>query len=335
MGIAVQHVFLQAALFHGLHNVLTHPGGAVTEEVVGDQALFDDLAHSEAGVQTGVGVLENDLQVLAQLAHLSVFQTGQVNAVVPQALVILELLVVRIGGAQSVKLSGDLVHLGLSGSLILLQGGQLRLGVVSLLFQSGLLAGVGLLILLFEVLGRHLVQAYLLGDLVALLAGLKLLVQQIDALLVLAGIEAAQDLHQIADVGLHLALGQMLGLQQIEVRGILAAGLLHLLVKLFVLLGGFFQLAVLLVMADGILHIAGGHAIQRGAVIERAAGRLGIELQQNASEGRFSAAGLAHDTQGLALIDIDGDILIRAHIQRVLLEDGGFGYRKILLQISD
>ena len=104
VGIAVEHVFLQAALFHRFHDVGAQLGRAVLEEVMRHQALFNDLAHREARVQAGIRVLEDDLHVLAQAAHFIGIQAGQVNAVIEHGFILGKLRVALILGFDRIQL---------------------------------------------------------------------------------------------------------------------------------------------------------------------------------------------------------------------------------------
>ena len=135
--------------------------------------------------------------------------------------------------------------------------------------------------------------------------------------------------------GLLVAAGQIPILQQVEV-GLVLADLFHLAVEL----GGLFLrllvlLTVLIQMTERILHVAGRYFRQRLAVVHGAAGRLGIELQQHPAQRALAAAGLAYYADGLALVDVQRNVLIGADILLGLLEDGGLGDGEILFQISD
>ena len=142
VGIAVVHIVLQAALVHRLEHVGLHSLGAALEELVGDQTFLDDLTHGHPGVQGGIGVLEDDLQILPQETHFLVFQALQVYAVIQHSLVLLELRVVGILGALGGK------HLlrflgGGYGSLVeIFQLVDLCLMVLDLLLAGGSLLGL-------------------------------------------------------------------------------------------------------------------------------------------------------------------------------------------------
>ena len=293
--------------------------------MVGHQTFFDDLSDGEAGIQAGVGILEDDLQILTQRPLFLVLQPGQVNAVVAHGLVLGEL---GIGGI----LLPQRGQRGFQLDDFLVLGGNFIVQRLDLLFQLFHAAGVAALAMLQ--LHRQINPAG--GKPGAPGAGFIDLQNELTALIiVIHGKEAADDLHDVIQTGLLVAAGQIPILQQVEV-GLVLADLLHFAVEL----GGLFLrlfilLTVLVQMTEGILHIAGSHFRQRLAVIHGRTGRLGIELEQHTAQRTLAAAGLAHHADGLALIDVQRNILIGADVLLGLLEDGGFSDGEILLQISD
>ena len=128
VGITVQHIILQTAFLHRLNDVLPHGFGAVLVEVVGHQTFLDDLADGEAGVQAGIGILENDLQILAQRPLLLIFQPGQVNAVIPHGFILGKFGIVGILLPKSRQRS---LHIG---DLLILNG-NLTVQRLDLFFQ--------------------------------------------------------------------------------------------------------------------------------------------------------------------------------------------------------
>ena len=165
---------------------------------------------------------------------------------------------------------------------------------------------------------------------------LVLLQHQVPGLAALVnGEEAAQDLDDVGQAGLGLAAGQVPVLQQVEV-GIVLADLGDLGLQLGDLGLGLLKLLLVLVQVlQGVLDVGRSGVGQGGAIVDGGAGGLGIQLQQHASQSGLAAAGLADDAQGLALVDVQGDVLIGADIQLLLLEHGGLGHREILLKIRD
>ena len=333
VGIAVQHILLQAALLHGLDDVVTHGLGTGLEEVMGGQALLDDLTDGHTGVQRGVGILEDDLQILAEQTHLGILQSSQVDAVIAHFLVLGKLGVAGILGAQGIELA---VHDGTGTGGIL----QSAVGGSQLLLQSGQLGSILGLALIFghilDVVNIQLGQDVLLLGTLAGHIELVLLQHQIPGLAALIdGEEAAHDLDDVGQTGLCLAAGQIAVLQQVEV-GIVLADLSDLLLQIGHLGLGLGELLLVLVQVlQGVLHIGRSSVRQGGTVVDGGAGSLGIQLQQHAAQGGLATAGLADDAQGLALVDVDGDVLIGADIQLLLLEHGGLGHREILFKIRD
>ena len=69
--------------------------------------------------------------------------------------------------------------------------------------------------------------------------------------------------------------------------------------------------------------------VERAAIIHRAAVGLAVELQQRTAQGRLAAAALADEAEGLALVDIQRDAVVRPDEQALLLQ------REILLEVAD
>ena len=96
VGIAVQHIILQAAHPHHIQNMLLHLRGTMPVELVCHQALLNDLSHRHTRVEGGIRILENQLQIFAQKAHFGIFQPSKVNAVIQHLLVLQKLRIVKI-----------------------------------------------------------------------------------------------------------------------------------------------------------------------------------------------------------------------------------------------
>ncbi len=66
------------------------------EEVVRDKAFFNDLTDRKTRIQTGVGILEDDLQILAQSPHFTGAQAGKVNAVIQHGFILCKLGIILV-----------------------------------------------------------------------------------------------------------------------------------------------------------------------------------------------------------------------------------------------
>ena len=334
--IPVQHVFLQTALFHRIDDVLTQFRRAVLEELVRDKTFLDDLTDRETRIQAGVRVLEDDLQVLAQRTHFGIAQTCEVDTVIQHRFILLEFGIARIFRLDSVELClkfrNLLIHYG-NGFVRSLQRG----------FRFCLLA-LDRRLLVF----RRFVEDMLIvleADLFVLTAldkrfpSLVLVIalyHQIARFGIIFCKETAENLDDVAEVRLHFACGNVAFLQQIGICSVFAAGFLNLLLHLVRFRDRFLQtFTILPVVADRVDHIRRRHLVDGRAVIQRTTCGLRIELQQNTTESRLSAAGLTDDTERFAFIDINRDIFVRTNVQTLLLEDGGFRNREVLLQVSD
>ena len=121
--------------------------------------------------------------------------------------------------------------------------------------------------------------------------------------------EAAQDLGGVVQRGLGVTGGQILILNVKE--GCLVAqsvallcqllGVGHCLVVVCHVLFGVFQ---------GVHDVLRGNGIQRAPVVHGAAGSLFVQLQEHTAQRRLAAAGLAYEAQCLALVNINGNVLI-------------------------
>ena len=85
---------------------------------------------------------------------------------------------------------------------------------------------------------------------------------------------------------------------------------------------------------QSIRNVFGSDRVKRSAVIHRAARGLFVKLEKHTSERRFSAAGLADKTEGLALINVEGYILV-CSVVYLFGEDGRLRHREILFKIRN
>ena len=68
--IAVEEVGSQTAFFHDPHDRVLQSGAVFGIKAVRNQTFTDDLTNRHTGVQRRIRILEDKLQVTAQLAHL-------------------------------------------------------------------------------------------------------------------------------------------------------------------------------------------------------------------------------------------------------------------------
>ena len=341
--IAVEHILLQTALFHRIDDVLPHLRGSGFEEFVGQKPFLDDLPDRETRVEGRIGILEDDLQIAAQEPHLVVFQAGEVDAVVTHRFELCKLLVVRVATAEFVELGvdvGDLffdgLKFGLHGVLFRRERLDLRPDLLRLLFVERLVVFVGgetaveLVDPDLEIVKFFLVSFSLFREQIETLEQLFPLVALVDR------VEAAQNVHDVRQPRFDVAVREVQVLQQVEVGFFLAARLLEFLFefrRLFVRARQFLRVAG--VVTQRVENVGRRQLVEGHAVVERRARGLIVKLQQYAPERRFSASGLAHDPKRLALVDVEGDVLVRANVELIALEQGGLCNRKILFQISD
>ena len=285
---AVQEVRREAAFVHDVQDELLHTGVLFLDHVVRLHALADDLADAHARVQRGIRILENELHIAAQAAHLVIAQARKVDAAVAVGLVLLELRVLGVGLAHLVDLRMDLAERAPAV-------GDLRVDLLELFPGRRELSGVGLLGLLpggkLQVvhvdrgaLPAHLQVAELLGLLVGALIDLH------DGLQVLGHEEAADDLGDVEQ----RVLGELSRLVELPVLGVLLllgkGGILRLeRVALLLELAELF--AQLWQVADGLQHIARGEVVQGHAVVHGAAVGLVVELKDGAPQRGLAAAG--------------------------------------------
>ena len=91
--IAAEHIRGQTAALHHFEDIVAHGGIAALEHTVGDKALTDDLPDGHARVQGGIRVLVDQLQILAQDAHLLFGELFQVDVL---AVLVVDDLAVRL-----------------------------------------------------------------------------------------------------------------------------------------------------------------------------------------------------------------------------------------------
>ena len=140
---AMQEVARQTRVLHRLDDVFLHALVVLLEEAVRQQTLADDVADGHARVQAGIRILEDELQVAAELADLVVFQSREVDALVAQRLVVREFRVARVLRALSVQLTADVANLARKVGELLVDLRQLgaQLGLF-ILEAAGVLSGL-------------------------------------------------------------------------------------------------------------------------------------------------------------------------------------------------
>ncbi len=329
--VAEQHILLQSALLHGAHHVLAHLGGAVPEELMRDQPLLDDLPDGEPGVEAGVRILEDDLQILAQDAHLAVLQAGKVNAVVQHRLVALKLHVIP-------------VHLLNCGNG-LLRFPDLRVQPVPLAgqpvapaLQPGKLRRICRLAVVRRAALRLIQHQLDVADAVAQCGGALLqpclAVQQSRALLGVPHQEAAEDLGDVRLRGLVLRDRQILVLQVEEGRRLPQLTDLGGC-RVRACLRGVQPGDIALGVPERVGHVPGRQLGAGHSVVHGGACRLLVELEQNSAQRGFSAAGLADNAERFALVDVQGNILIRLHVVLLALKDAGLRNGEVFFKIRD
>ena len=94
MGVTMDKVRCKSALLHNLHNIILHLGIAFFEHSMGLKSLSDNLSQRHTGIQRRIWILENKLQIPAQIAHLFVCQRCQIDSVILLTLIFFK---IRIG----------------------------------------------------------------------------------------------------------------------------------------------------------------------------------------------------------------------------------------------
>ena len=307
------------------------------------QPFADDLADRHARIEGRIRVLEDDLDVLAQNAHLRIAQATEVDARIAHGLVLLEHLVVGVFCPEG-------VHRRLLVLPNRAQSGRLRLQRAPAgaeLFRpperaadlaGGALGGGVFLQLPGDGLVKRDLRVEIPHPVVQPAQPRRRAIrleQRSSALLrVVQRGKPAQNLDHALKGGLRLRLQQVHRLMLVK-RGFVArllnlgsgrVGLDLLLTIGLEQLVGFFE-------RDR--HIGGGKVLQGAAVVHRAAGRLVIELEDRAPQRGLAAARFSDQAERLAAPDVDGDLLVGADVQLLLLEEAGLGYRKILFKIPD
>ncbi len=306
------------------------------EELVRDKTFFDDLTDRETRIQAGVRILEDDLQVLSETAHFRIGQTCEVDAVVAHRFILIELRIARVLRLDRIQFRLNAVDLGVHLR-------EFFVGLLELFFDACLLAlerfdlaGLRIVDRILEMLEVDLLRLAAVRNDLALFILVVDFQHEAERFRIVLRKETADDLDDVAQMGLLLASCDVAFLQQVGVRMVLAACLIDLLLPFDRLLMRLLEsCAVLTDVADRVAHILRRQLVDGGAVIQRAARRLRIELQQNAAERRLSAAGFADDTERFALVNVDRDVLVRTNVKTLLLEDGGLRNREVLFQISD
>ena len=281
------------------------------------QAFPDDLTDGHARVEGGVGILENDLQILTQQTDFLVLQTRQVNAVVAQSLVLLVFRVTRVGCAKHLDLMLGIMNLAIEHLDLFLEllDGRVELGGVLLLKGAVIPADSDLREFLTQL-------APLEADVIALLVHVSHRGQ------ILKSIQAADDVGHVQQGVLR---GFLRGLE-LGMLGILLLFGKRVVSLLQLVTLGIEQLDLLTPLLQALdrgQEIARGDIIQLAAVIHRAAVRLTIELQQRAPKGGLAAAGFTHQAEDLTLVDIQADTVVGLDVKTALFQ------REVLLEVAD
>ena len=142
VGVTLVVVVAEAALLHEIDDVILDLAGG--DDLMNLYGLREDVTHGGAGGQGGVGILENDLHLGAQRAHLSLGVVGNILTVVDD-LAAAGGVELEDGTAQSGLTAARLAHdtQGLTGVEVegdVVHGDQLLL----YLTRQGLLDGEGL-----------------------------------------------------------------------------------------------------------------------------------------------------------------------------------------------
>ena len=78
-----------------------------------------------------------------------------------------------------------------------------------------------------------------------------------------------------------------------------------------------------------LFHIARRKLVQRASVVHRASVRLAVELKQRASESGLAAAGFTDQTKRFSLVNIERDAVVRLDEHALLFQ------REVLLEVAD
>ena len=328
----VDEIACQARIVHYADDFLLQTVVVFPEHLVGNHTLGNNLPDRHPGIQGGVGILEDHLEIAAQEPDFIVVQPGQVDPVIQVFLCFPEFLVVRILFRFLADLCAGILQFRpdpfdgrqvcIHGSLqfvdLFLQGTripacflravqrefrvlQAQLQVCQLFFRCMLLPCFPVqfpehFLYRFEIFQRH---------------------------------KAADQVRHVQEsvVRLLFRRRQFIGL------GILLRAVLHRFVLFAEIVPGFlvaFQVLFQLVQVfESRPHVFRRDVVQRPAVVHGTSVCLAVKLQQRPAERAFSASGLAHQAQGFAFVDIERDPVVGFHVKAFFLQ------REILFQIAD
>ena len=296
------------------------------------QTLADDVAHRHARVQAGIRILENELQVAAELADLVVFKARKVDALVAQRLVARKFRVVRILRPLGVELLADVADLArkLGELFVDLREAGAQLGLLALEAARVLAVLLGLLDVKEQVVQIELHRAAAVHLLHALLGNAVFLQEQLlHRLNVLHADKAADQVRHIQQ-RVVLILDRLIQLVVLLVLRLAVRQrvvfLLHIGQMLFQLVPLF---AALFERLQRLFDVNRREIVQRAAVVHRPAVRLAVELEQRAAQRGLAAAALADQTEGLALVDIQRNAVVGLDVKALLLQ------REVLLEVAD
>ena len=296
------------------------------------QTFADDVTHGHARVQAGIRILEDELQIAAELADLVVFKARKVDALVAQRLVARKFRVVRVLRPLGVELPADVADPArkLGELFVDLRKAGAQLGLLALEAARVLAVLLGLLDVKEQVVQIELHRAAAVHLLHALLGNAVFLQEQLlHRLNVLHADKAADQVRHIQQ-RVVLILDRLIQLVVLLVLRLAVRQrvvfLLHVGQMLFQLVPLF---AALVERLQRLFDVSWGEIVQRAAVIHRPAVRLAIELEQRAAQRGLAAAALADQTEGLALVDIQRNAVVGLDVKTLLLQ------REVLLEVAD
>lgn len=101
--ISVDHVRLQPAFLHDGKDIRPHFGRSMVQHPMRYEPLLDDLPDRHARIQRRIRILEDDLQIAPQAAHLGVREAREFNTIVAQRLVPYECRIPPIGRTRRLQ----------------------------------------------------------------------------------------------------------------------------------------------------------------------------------------------------------------------------------------
>jgi len=325
---AVQEVRCKAAVVHDLQDHLLHTGVLFLDHVVRLHAFADNLADAHARVQRGIRILENQLHVAAQAAHLVILESGKVDAVVAVGFVLLEFGVVCIRGAQRLNLFAASVKLRAQSSNLVVTLLQLFLRSLQLAVLGRLARFLSSFLRIFRVVYVYLqfLPLFLHGGQIVC-NGVILGIGRNHGIEIINHEEAADDLCDIQQ----RILCQLAGSVEFAVLGVLLL-LGELGVFCFKLVALLLQLSEFCAAGfkifDSVNDVFRCQIVQRTAIVHGTAIGLVIQLKNRAAKGGLAAAGLADKAERFALVDIQRNAVVS-------LDETAALQGEILLQVAD